>query len=257
MNLSFRKELLSGKTLIGTIVTQPNPQLAEILAAVGFDWLWIDAEHSPMEMGDIQGILQATENRCAGVVRVPASEEVYLKKALDIGAPAIIAPHVDSVELAEQVVKWVKYPPIGERSIGVARAHGYGLGFDNYMDDANNHIAVIVQIEHVKGARDIERILDVEGVDAVLIGPYDLSGSLGKPGEIDDSEVQECISRVREACLNRKKPIGIIGITVEAAKPFLDQGYSLIAVGIDTMIFGQAARDILNRMKAEHAGKKG
>ena len=253
MNLSFREELLSGKTLIGTIVTQPNPAMAEILADVGFDWLWIDAEHSPMEMGDIQGILQAVENRCACVVRVPTSNEVYIKKALDIGAPAIIAPHVDSVEIAEQVVRWVKYPPIGERSIGVARAHGYGLDVVGYMNSANDRIAVIVQIEHVKGARDIERILKVDGVDAVLIGPYDLSGSLGKPGEIDDPDVQGYITRVREACQKCKKPIGIIGITVDAAKPYMDQGYTLIAVGIDTMIFGHAAQDIVTRMKAEHA----
>ena len=205
MKQTFRKDLLSGKTMIGTIVTQPNPAMAEILADVGFDWLWIDAEHSPMEMGDIQGILQAIEDRCACIVRVPSSDEVYLKKALDIGAPGIIAPHVDSVEIAEQVVKWVKYPPIGERSIGVARAHGYGLDVDSYMNSANEQIAVIVQIEHVKGVQHIEKILDVDGVDAVLIGPYDLSGSLGKPGEVDDPEVQGYINRVRDTCLNRKK----------------------------------------------------
>lgn len=250
MRQTFREELLSGKTLIGTIVTQPNPAMAEILADTGFDWLWIDAEHSPMGMGEVQGILQAVADRCACVVRVPTSNEVYIKKALDIGAPAIIAPHVDSVEIAEQVVKWVKYPPTGQRSIGVARAHGYGLDITGYMNSANDRIAVIVQVEHVKGARDIEKILEVDGVDAVLIGPYDLSGSLGKPGEIDDPEVRGYVNRVREACLNREKPIGIVGITVDAAKPFLDQGYSLIAVGIDTMIFGHAAQDILVQMKA-------
>ena len=249
MNLSFRKELLSGKTMIGTIVTQPSPAIAEILAEAGFDWLWIDAEHSPMEMGDVQGILQAVEDRCACIVRVPTSNEVYIKKALDIGAPGIIAPHVDSVEIAEQVVHWVKYPPIGDRSIGVARAHRYGLDVAGYMNTANEQIAVIVQIEHVKGVQDIEKILDVAGVDAVLIGPYDLSGSLGKPGQIDDPEVLDQINRVREACLKRKKPIGILGITVGAAKPFLDQGYSLIAVGIDTMIFGRAAREIVTQMR--------
>jgi 2-dehydro-3-deoxyglucarate aldolase/4-hydroxy-2-oxoheptanedioate aldolase len=86
MKQTFRKELLSGKTLIGTVVTLPSPQLAEILAHVGFDWLWIDSEHSPLEMGEVQGILQAAGDRCAGVVRVPASDEVYIKKAFDIGA---------------------------------------------------------------------------------------------------------------------------------------------------------------------------
>lgn len=249
MKFDFRKDLLSGKTLIGTIVTQPNPATAEILADIGFDWLWIDAEHSPMDMGQVQAILQAVESRCAGVVRVPSSNEVYFKKALDIGAPAIIAPHVDSVEIAEHVVRWAKYPPMGDRSIGVARAHGYGLDVAGYMDNANDEIAVIVQIEHAKGAQEIEKILDVDGVDAVLIGPYDLSGSLGKPGQIDNREVRGHIERVRDACLARKTPIGIFGITVDAAKPFLNQGYSLVAVGIDTMIFGQAARDILYQMR--------
>ena len=249
MILDFRKKLLSRKTLIGTLVTLPSPPLAEILADTGFDWLWIDAEHSPMEMGDVQSILQAVGNRCACAVRVPSSNEVYIKKALDIGAAAIITPHVDSVEIAEQVIQWVKYPPLGERSIGTSRANGYGLKFADYLKAANDQIAVIVQIEHVKGAQDIERILDVEGIDAVLIGPYDLSGSLGKPGELDDLEVKGYFKRVADACLKRNKPIGIIGVSVDAARPFMDQGYSLIAVGIDTMIFGYAARDILTQMR--------
>ena len=250
MKQTCRNRLLSGKTMIGTVVTLPCPQIAEILALAGFDWLWIDAEHSPMQMGEIQGILQTVEERCACVVRIPAADEVYTKKALDLGAAGLIVPHVDTVAIAERVVKFVKYPPIGDRSIGVARAHGYGLHFDEYMKTANDQVAVIVQIEHVKGAQDIEAILEVEGIDAVLIGPYDLSGSLGKPGEIDDPEVQDYINRVREACLKRKKPIGIIGINVDAARPFFDQGYSLVAVGIDSLIFGQAAREIVNKMKS-------
>ena len=249
MKLTFRDELLSGKALIGTIVTQPSPQIAEILAEVGFDWLWIDTEHSPMDMGDVQSILQAVENRCGCVVRVPFSSEVYIKKALDVGAPAIIAPHVDTVTIAEQVVKWVKYPPIGERSIGVARAHRYGLDFSDYMNRANDEIAVIVQIEHFNGVQEIDNILAVEGIDAVLIGPYDLSGSLGKPGELEDPEVQDCFNRVRDACRASQIPIGIIAVTVEAAKSYMEQGYSLIAVGVDTMIFGQAAKEIQAQMR--------
>lgn len=250
MKQTFRKALLSGKTLIGTIVTLPGAQIAEILAHVGFDWLWIDAEHSPsLEMGNIEQILQAVEDRCACVVRIPACDEVYFKKVLDLGAAGLIVPHVDTVEIAERVVKFAKYPPLGERSIGVARAHGYGLNFEAYMKNANDRTAVIVQIEHVKAAQNIEAILEVEGVDAVLIGPYDFSGSLGKPGKLDDPEVQDHINRVRDACLKRKKPIGILGVSVDTAKLFLDQGYSLVAVGVDTMIFGFAARDVLAQMR--------
>jgi len=245
----FRNEVLSGKTLIGTVVTLPCAQTAEILAYAGFDWLWIDAEHSPLEMGEIQGILQATQDRCAGVVRIPSNDEVYIKKALDIGAAGLIAPHVDTAEIARRVVQFAKYPPLGQRSIAAARAHGYGLYFADYMKYANEQIALIVQIEHINGARNIESILEVDGVDAVMIGPYDLSGSLGRPGEIEDCEVQDLISRVQQACLKRQKPIGIFADGVDAAVRYLDQGFSLIAVGVDTMMLIKSAQEVLSGMR--------
>ncbi len=237
--------------MIGTVVTLPCPQTAEILAYAGFDWLWIDAEHSPLQMGEIQGILQTIGDRCAGVVRIPATGEVYIKKALDIGAAGLIAPHVDTVEIAERLVRYAKYPPLGERSIGVSRAHAYGLQFDDYMKHANTKIAVIIQIEHVNGARNIEAILDVAGVDAVMIGPYDLSGSLGKPGEIDDPEVQGLIKGVHRACLKRKKPIGIFAPNADMARRFINQGFSLIAVSVDTMMLAKSARELLAGMKGK------
>lgn len=249
MKLTFRNELLSGKTLIGTVVTLPCAQTSEILAYAGFDWLWIDGEHSPMGMGEIQGILQATQDRCAGVVRIPSTDEVYIKKALDIGAAGLIAPHVDTVDIAQRVVQFAKYPPLGQRSIAAARAHGYGLYFDDYMKHANEKIALIVQIEHVNGAKNIESILAVDGVDAVMIGPYDLSGSLGKPGQIDDPEVQGLINRVQQACLKRKKPIGIFADGIDAARRYLDQGFSLIAVSVDTMMIVKAAQEVLSGIK--------
>jgi len=247
----FRNNLLSGKTLIGTVVTLPCAQTSEILAYTGFDWLWIDGEHSPLEMGEIQGILQATQGRCAGVVRIPSNDEVYVKKALDIGAAGLIAPHVDTLEIAQRLVQSAKYPPLGQRSIAAARAHGYGLYFADYLKHANEQIALIVQIEHVNGARNIESILEVDGVDAVMIGPYDLSGSLGKPGEIDDPEVQDLIKRVQQACLKRKKPIGIFADSVDAGRRFLDQGFSLIAVGVDIMMLGKAAQQVLSGMRSK------
>ena len=249
MKQTFRKKLLSGRTLIGTVVTLPCPQIAEILAYAGFDWLWIDAEHSPLQMGEVQGILQAMQDRCAGVVRIPASEEVYIKKSLDIGAAALIAPHVDTVEIAERVVRFAKYPPSGERSIGVSRAHAYGLQFADYMKHANEQIAVIIQIEHVNGARNIEAILDVAGVDAVMIGPYDLSGSLGKPGEIHDPEVQGLIKHVAQTCRKRKKPIGIFAPDGDVARRFLDQGFSLIAVSVDAMMLAKSAQEVVAAMR--------
>ena len=249
MKYSFRKELLGGKKLIGTLVSLPSPSVTEILCDAGFDWLFIDGEHSPLTIGDIQNMLQAAGDRCSCVVRIPANDEVFIKQVLDVGAAGIIAPHVNTAEIAEQVVRFAKYPPSGERSVGVARASAYGFQFADYVKNANDQLAVVVQIEHVEAARNIESILEVDGVDAVFIGPYDLSASMGKPGKIQDPEVQNYMNQVREACRQCKKPIGIFAINVEDARPYLDQGYALVAVGVDTMMFGQAARDIVKKMK--------
>ena len=249
MKCSFRKELLGGKKLIGTLVSLPSPSVTEILCDAGFDWLFIDGEHSPLTIGDIQNMLQAAGDRCSCVVRIPANDEVFIKQVLDVGAAGIIAPHVNTAEIAEQVVRFAKYPPSGERSVGVARASAYGFQFADYVKNANDQLAVVVQIEHIEAARNIESILEVDGVDAVFIGPYDLSASMGKPGKIQDPEVQNYMNQVREACRQHKKPIGIFAISIEDARLYLDQGYALVAVGVDTMMFGQAARDIVKKMK--------
>jgi 2-dehydro-3-deoxyglucarate aldolase/4-hydroxy-2-oxoheptanedioate aldolase len=249
VKLKFRKELLSGKKMIGTLVSLPSPQVTEILCDAGFDWLFVDGEHSPLTIADIQNMLQAAGERCPCVVRIPANDEVFIKQVLDVGASGIIAPHVNNAEIAEKVVRFAKYPPIGERSVGVARASAYGFQFAEYVKNANDQLAVVVQIEHVEAARNIESILEVEGVDAAFIGPYDLSASMGKPGNISDPDVQDCIIRVREACQQRKKPLGIFAISVDDARPYLDQGYALIAVSLDTMMFGQSARDIVKEMR--------
>ncbi len=249
MKLRFRKELLSGKKLIGTLVSLPSASVTEILCDAGFDWLFIDGEHSPLTIGDIQSMLQAAGDRCSCVVRIPANDEIFIKQILDVGASGIIAPHVNTAEIAEQVVRFAKYPPSGERSVGVARASAYGFQFADYVKNANDQLAVVVQIEHVEAARNIESILDVDGVDAAFIGPYDLSASMGKPGKISDPEVQGYIRKIREACEQRKKPIGIFAISVEDARPYIDQGYGLVAVGVDTMMLGQTAQDIVKKMR--------
>jgi 2-dehydro-3-deoxyglucarate aldolase/4-hydroxy-2-oxoheptanedioate aldolase len=249
MKYSFRKELLGGNILIGTLVSLPCPSVTEILCDAGFDWLFIDGEHSPLTIGDIQNMLQAAGDHCSCVVRIPANDEVFIKQVLDVGASGIIAPHVNTAEIAERVVRFAKYPPTGERSVGVARASAYGFQFADYVKNANDQLAVVVQIEHVDAARNIESILEVDGVDAAFIGPYDLSASMGKPGKIQDPEVQGYMNQVREACRQRNKPIGIFAISVEDARPYLDQGYALIVVGVDTMMLGQAAQDIVKKMK--------
>ena len=246
---SFAKKLRRGDTLIGTSITLPSPEIAEILSNVGFDWLFIDTEHSTLDVHDVQRILQAANENCPCIVRAPLNDEVWIKKLLDTGADGIIIPLVNSADEAQKIVKLCKYPPEGNRSVGMSRAHKYGMKFQEYVDCANEKVALILQIEHIDAVQNIDSIISVPGVDAVFVGPYDLSGSMGKVGAITDPEVQQRIEIVKTVCLNAGMPIGIFGIDTEAVKPYIEQKYSMITVGIDTLFLGKSARDTLKAIR--------
>jgi 2-dehydro-3-deoxyglucarate aldolase/4-hydroxy-2-oxoheptanedioate aldolase len=246
MDHQFRARLLAGEVLVGSLVTLPAPEVAEILAGLSFDWLFIDAEHAPIGIHDAQMLLQAAGPGCPCLVRVPAGEEVWIKAALDIGAAGVIVPQVHTPQQAEQVVRLCKYPPQGARGVGVARAQGYGGRLTEYLATANEEVAVVVQAESAEAVRNIRSIAQVPGIDAVLIGPYDLSSSLGKVGQLDDPEVTEAITAVTEACLDAGVRLGIFGANAAAVRPFIQRGFTLIAVGIDTLFLAQAAGDVLS-----------
>ena len=186
---SFAERLRKGERLIGTLVSLPSAEITEILSETGFDWLFIDAEHGAFNPQQAQTLLQAA-GQCPCVIRVPAGDEVWIKKALDIGGAGIIAPQVHTAEQAEQIVRYCKYSPDGSRGVGIGRAHKYGIRFEDYIKTANENIAVILQAESREAIDNIESITSVEGIDAILIGPYDLSASLGKIGKVTDPEVR-------------------------------------------------------------------
>jgi 2-keto-3-deoxy-L-rhamnonate aldolase RhmA len=246
----FRRRLLSGELLIGTMVTQGSAEISELLAGVGFDWLFVDAEHSPMAAGDIQRVLQGAGQAMPCLVRIAANEETHIKKALDSGAAGIIAPMVNSAEHAERVVRFAKYTPLGTRGVGVGRAHGYGLALKEYLDKANEETTVVLQAEHIEAVENIEEIVQVEGIDAVFIGPYDLSASLGKLGELDHPLVIAAVEHVTQVCRQANIPLGCFGLTAEAVRPYMQRGYKLIVVGIETMILGFAAKELLSQIRA-------
>ncbi len=245
----FRKRLQAQETLIGTMVTLPVPSIAEILAELGFDWLFVDGEHGPLETREILAILQAVGDRIACLVRVPGSEEAPIKKALDLGAEGIIVPQVNTAEQAARVVQYARYAPVGSRGVGLARAHGYGLRFQDYLEKANERVTVIVQAEHVQAVENMESIVKVEGIDAVLLGPYDLSASLGRMGRIDDPAVIEAIDQVTRTCQAAGIPLGYFGVSAQAVRPYIERGYSLIAAGVDTLMIAGAARQLLKELR--------
>jgi 2-dehydro-3-deoxyglucarate aldolase len=249
MTQGFRARLKRGDKLLGTMVTLANAASAEVLASLGFDWLFIDGEHGPLETRELAEILRAVGDRTACIVRVPEAAEVPIKKALDLGAHGIIVPQVNTAKQAASIVRWARYAPEGARGVGLARAHGYGVRFREYLSTANRDIAVIVQAEHAHAVENIDAIVRVPGVDAVLLGPYDLSASLGKMGQVDDPQVVDAIGRVTEACRAVAMPLGYFGVTAAAVQPYVARGYTLIVAGVDTLYLANGARALLEELR--------
>jgi 2-dehydro-3-deoxyglucarate aldolase len=246
---TFRKRLKAGETLFGTFVTLPTAAIAEIFAEVGFDWLFIDGEHGPFDTADIVAILQAVGDRVACVVRVPGAEEGPIKKTLDQGAEGIIVPQVNTVDQAAAVVRYARYAPAGSRGVGLSRAQGYGLRFPEYLQTANDRVAVIIQAEHARAVENIESIVQVEGIDAVLVGPYDLAASLGKMGQIDHPVVTDAIEHVTKTCQAAGIPLGYFATSAAALRPAMKRGYTLITAGVDVLFLAGGAQKLLEELR--------
>lgn len=245
----FRNRLRQGHPLLGTLVTLRAPEVAELLACAGYEWLFLDGEHGPLESADILAILQAVGERSTCLVRVPALAETPVKKALDAGAGGIIFPQINTPEAAAQAVAWCRYPPLGQRGMGLGRAHRFGFGAAEYTALANETVSVVIQAEHREAVEQIDALAQVSGVDAILVGPNDLAASFGKPGQLDDPEVVGAIERVAEVCQRHGMPLGIFGRDPAAVAPWQQKGFRLIVCGVDVLLLGGAASKQLSALR--------
>ena len=247
--MDFRQRLAAGEPLYGTVVTLTTPQAADALARVGFDWLWIDMEHGPLDLATVQGLLQGAGEGCACLVRVPANDPVWLQRVLDLGPAGVIVPHVDSVEAAQAALDACRYPPRGHRSVGIGRAQGYGADLRDYLETAHERVLVLPQVEHADAVEQIDAILALDGIECVVVGPFDLSASLGHPGELDHPEVTRAIRRVISACRDAGKRAGIFAGNTAFARAWQAEGMQLLALSADISLMGDAARAALSDVK--------
>lgn len=245
----FRARLRQREYLIGTILSIPAPAIAEMCADAGFDWLFVDMEHGALDLHDVERIAQAVGDRCACVVRVPSNDRVWIGKILDLGVPGIIVPQVNSADEAERAVRAAKYPPEGRRGVGLARATGYGAHLNDYLARANEETAVIVQIGHADAVRNASSIAQVQSVDAFMIGPFDLSGSYGKPGHIADEDVQAAIAKTRETAFAHQLSVSVFCPTVEQARRARTEGYNLMLAGQDNLLLTGALRELIGALR--------
>lgn len=246
---SFAARLSRREPLLGTLLTLPSPEIAEVTASAGFDWLFVDMEHGLLDFAAVQRIAQAAGS-CPCVVRVPANEAILVAKALDTGAAGVIVPHVSTSAGARAAVRAAKYPPQGERSIGVARAQGYGGRLAEAIARGNDETVVVVQVEHADALPNIGAIVAEPGVGAVFVGPFDLSASFGKPGEIGAPDVQAAIGAITSACAARPLPCGIFVVDGAAARRAFAAGHTLVCATTDTLLIRGAARRLCEEAKA-------
>lgn len=248
------KEKIKNKRLtFGSWVTLGHPSIAEIMARAGFDWLNVDMEHSAITLSEAQNLIQVIE--LCGVtplVRVGENNPNLIKRVMDLGAHGVIVPMVNTREDAEKAVNAVKYPPKGTRGVGLYRAQGYGTKFDEYKKWADSNSIVIVQIEHIKAVENLKSILTVKGIDAFIIGPYDLSGSLGVPGEFSHPSFIEAMRQIQKISSNLEITAGchIVPPKPELVKEKIDSGYKFIGYSVDFMFLGEMCRGGLNEIKA-------
>ena len=244
---SFKRDLLAGKRLIGCWSSLANAITTEVLGVAGFDWILLDGEHSPNDVGTfIPQLMALKDSPSAPVVRPTSNNEVEMKRLLDAGFYNFLVPFVESADEALRAVRATRYPPQGVRGVSVSqRSNRYGTVPD-YFKSINDHICVMVQIESRAGVAAAKAISAVDGVDCIFVGPSDLAAALGHLGNSGHPEVQQAIAAVFADAKACGKPTGILAPVEADARRYMEMGATFVAVGSDLGVFRagtQALRD--------------
>ncbi len=240
----FKLRLTAGDDMLGLWFGLANNIAAEICAQSGFDWMLIDAEHSPLSDKDILSCLQAVAPyEVSPIVRSVSGDKNILKRLCDVGVQTFLVPMIDDAKQAEAVVSAVQYPPSGTRGLGtsMARAARWNLAPD-YFTRANDEMCVILQIETKAGLKNLKKIAKVKGVDAVFIGPSDLGAALGYPGQPSHPEVIKAVSQAIQEVRACGKPAGVLAVTSELVETYKAAGASFVGVGSDCGVLAKGVQ---------------
>lgn len=248
---AFKTKLGQGRPLLGLWQALAHNYAAEICARQGFDWLLLDAEHSPNTLSTLLAQAQAIAPFDVEVIaRVPLGEPVVIKQYLDLGLHTLLVPMVDTAEHARALVRACRYPPHGIRGVSSATSRGANFGSDsNYLHDASNRITLIVQIESTTALANVEEIANVEGVDAVFIGPADLAASMGYLGQPTHPAVRDAIATAKAAIDRASKPAGIFAVSPEHARECISEGFRFLSVGTDIGLLIAGSQMVLDKVR--------
>lgn len=248
-----KDKLRGGKPAFGGWIMTGNTSVAEVMAGEGFDFITVDMEHTANGVREFHDIaLAAKGTGCDALARLPSCDPVLAKLVLDNGAAGIIVPSVNTPEQAAMAVAMAKFPPEGIRGASLCRATGFGSHFETYFRDFNRDVVVVVMLEHKDAVARADAILATPGIDAALIGPYDLSASMGIGGQIQHSDLLAAQQKILEACARHRVPPGIHVVQVDGkeVRRRVDQGFRFIACGLDTLFVRLGCRAMLEGLDA-------
>jgi 2-dehydro-3-deoxyglucarate aldolase len=240
---ALRARLKQGEAVIGAWMQIPHPSIAEIMGQCGYDWVALDLEHGAMSTHQLPDVLRALElGGALALARLAEGSVLACKQALDAGAAGVIVPMIESAAQLSAVRAACRWPPAGSRGVGFSRANLFGKRFETYMTEAQSPL-LVAMIEHAHAVEALADILAVEGLDAVLVGPYDLSASMGLTGRFDEPRCVRTMEAIKARCAEAQVPCGIHVVTpdpqVLAAR--LGEGYRFVAYGTDALFLMKGA----------------
>ncbi len=244
---SIRNTLKNGKVSIGSWMQIPNGSVAEILGKSGYDWVAVDMEHGSISTHQLPDIFRSLElGGTLPLVRLSNGSEQECKKVLDAGAGGVVVPMVENAEQLIDVRDACRWPPAGKRGVAFSRANLFGKNFDQYIEEAQSPI-LVAMIESINAVNNLDEILQVDGLDAILIGPYDLSASMGTTAEFNGIEFQKTIEKIKEKADRKKIACGIhvVEPSVSDLNEKIDNGYRLIAYSIDAVFLHHISQNPL------------
>jgi 2-dehydro-3-deoxyglucarate aldolase len=241
---SVRAKLRDGRVTIGSWMQIPHASVAELMGQAGYEWIAVDLEHGAISRHQLPDLFRALElNDTLPLARVAQGDAMQCKTALDAGAGGVILPMIESAEQLEALVHACRWPPAGTRGVGFSRANLFGQHFAAYAQEAQQPL-VIAQIEHVRAVERLQSILRVPGLDAIMVGPYDLSASMGLTGEFEAPQFKEALATIRSAADAARVPSGVH--VVEPSAPALaraiESGFQFIAYSLDAVFLQKSAR---------------
>lgn len=260
-NQLARRRALKGKLrrrepVFGGWVSYPDPSISETFCRAGFDFIAIDMEHTTISLEQAKHVITACHSEGVACLPRPVSHtNDIIKPLLEAGADGMFIQMVETPEQVRHLIDILKFPPVGARSYGVNRAHGYGFDFDSYITDWNESSSLILQIESIRAVEAIDTLLAFDEVDGIMIGPYDISGSLGVPGQTNHPKVRDAAKRVVEAAARAGKSCctQIADVNAEAVQSAFDQGYTFLILGSDLFVLWKWAETMQSVISAQRA----